>query len=46
LPYHIAETSPEIIDKSYDMISAYYVETLKLEEEARDLNNLETLFDL
>ncbi len=28
------------------MISQFYLETCKLEEEARELNNLETLFDL
>lgn len=28
------------------MISDFYEETCKLEEEARELNNLETLFDL
>jgi len=46
LPYHVAETSQEIIDGAYNMISAFYIETCKLEEEARELNNLETLFDL
>jgi dynein heavy chain len=28
------------------MITEYYEETCKLEDEARELNNLETLFDL
>ncbi|MEY3114599.1 MAG: hypothetical protein RL423_794 [Bacteroidota bacterium] len=28
------------------MISAFYIDTCKLENEARELNNLETLFDL
>jgi dynein heavy chain len=46
LPYHITESSQEIIDGAYDMISDFYLQTCKLEEEARELNNLETLFDL
>jgi len=46
LPYHIQDSSPEIINKSYDMISDFYEQTIKLEEEAKTLNNLETLFDL
>lgn len=46
LPYHIPDSSTAIINASYDMISAFFVETCKLEDEARELNNLETLFDL
>jgi len=46
IPNHIPDTSPEIIDDAYAKISEYYIETCKLEEEARELNNLETLFDL
>jgi dynein heavy chain len=46
LPYHITETSAEIIDKAYEQISEFYEETCKLEDEAKELNNLETLFDL
>jgi len=46
LPYHVAETSPEIIDNAYKQITEFYEETCKFENEARELNNLETLFDL
>jgi dynein heavy chain len=46
LPYHVAETSQTIIDSAYAQISEFYNETLTLEKEAADLNNLETLFDL
>lgn len=42
----MTETSPEIINNAYDLISQFYEETCKLEDEARELNNLETLFDL
>lgn len=40
------QTSPEIINQAYELISQFYDETCKLEEEAKELNNLETLFDL
>jgi dynein heavy chain len=46
IPKDLLETSPEIIDKAYALIGDYYEQTCKLEEEARELNNLETLFDL
>jgi hypothetical protein len=46
VPKHVTETSPEIIDQAYATISDYYDKTIKLEDEARELNNLETLFDL
>lgn len=45
-PYHIEDSSMETIDKSYETISEYYEKTCELEEEAKHLNNLETLFDL
>jgi len=45
-PYHIQESSPEIIDQAYDTIMLYHQKTLDLDEEAKELNNLETLFDL
>jgi dynein heavy chain len=45
-PYNIANSSPEIIEESYRVIGEYYLKTLEMEEEARDLNNLETLFDM
>ena len=45
-PYHIKETSNEIIDEAYEKISEYYTKTVALEEEAKRYNNLETLFEL
>lgn len=45
-PYHITQSSPEIIQQAYNTISAYYEKTCALEFEAKDLNNLETLFDM
>jgi len=46
LPYHTANSSPEIIEASYSKITEYYTRTGELEEEAAELNNLETLFDM
>jgi len=46
LPYHVTDSSPEIINGAYDQITHFYIETCKLENEAKELNNLETLFDL
>ena len=46
LPYHTETSNPEIINKAYETIASYYEKTLEIEEEAKDLNNLETLFDL
>lgn len=45
-PYHIEQSSQEIIDKSYVTIAEYYDRTNELDEEAKSLNNLETLFDI
>lgn len=45
-PYHIEDSSAEIIDNAYNTITDYYDQTCQLEEEAKKLNNLETLFDL
>lgn len=45
-PFHTQDSSPEIIDKAYDTITYFYDETCKMEKIARDLNNLEGLFDL
>ena len=45
-PYNIQNTTPEIIDQAYKTISEYYIKTSEIEEEAKDLNNLETLFDM
>jgi len=46
LPYHISQSSPEIIESSYQLIDEYFAKTGQLEEEAAELNNLETLFDM
>lgn len=45
-PYHIDQSSIDIINQSYGTITEFYNETMQMEEEAKDLNNLETLFDL
>ena len=42
----ITESSQEIINSSYDKIIEYYNKTQLFETEARELNNLETLFDM
>ncbi len=45
-PYHIEDSSAEIINGAYDTIERYYQLTGEMEEEAKKLNNLETLFDI
>lgn len=45
-PYHVETSSPELIDSAYETIAEYYRRTNELDEEAKDLNNLETLFDI
>jgi dynein heavy chain len=45
-PYNIQASSPEVINSAYESISEYYIKTGELKEEAGDLNNLETLFDI
>ena len=45
-PYHIDQYSVAIIDSSYNLITDFYNQTLEMEEEAKALNNLETLFDI
>ena len=45
-PYHVEESSQEIINRAYATLSDFYNQTGELEEEAKKLNNLETLFDL
>lgn len=40
------DSSTEIINNAYQTISDFYDQTCELEEEAKQLNNLETLFDL
>ena len=46
LPYNIADTSTEIIENAYFSISEYFFKVQDIENEARELNNLETLFDM
>ena len=45
-PYHLENSSIEIIAQSYETISVYYEKLMALEERAKDYNNLETLFEL
>jgi len=45
-PYHVQQSSPEIVSNAYKTISEYYARTGELEEEASELNNLQTLFDM
>jgi hypothetical protein len=40
------DSSTEIINQAYVTTGEYYQKTLALEDEARTLNNLETLFDM
>lgn len=46
LPYHTTESSNEVIARSYETIHEYFIKTNALDQESRDLNNLETLFDM
>ena len=46
LPYNLQQTSTEIIATSYESISNYYFKVQEIEDEAKELNNLETLFDM
>jgi len=46
LPYNLQQTSTEIIATSYESISNYYSKVQEIEDEAKELNNLETLFDM
>lgn len=45
-PYHNENSSMEIINESYQTISTYYDKLMELENQAREYNNLETLFEL
>jgi dynein heavy chain len=45
-PFHVADSSSEIIEKAYTTISDFYDEMCEYEKTAKDLNNLEGLFDL
>ena len=45
-PYNISKSSLETINGAYDSIAEYFVKTGELKQEASDLNNLETLFDI
>ena len=46
LPYNKTDSSPEIIQDAYDKIQEYYQKTMDMENEAKDLQVLESLFDL
>jgi len=46
LPYNTHETSKEIIENAYKSISDYFFKVQEVENEAKELNNLETLFDM
>jgi dynein heavy chain len=46
LPYHERMGGEDSIVRSYAKIMEYYESTTALENEAAELNNLETLFDL
>lgn len=45
-PYHIENSSLEIIDDAYKTIAVYYDRMVEFEEQAKNYNNLETLFEL
>lgn len=45
-PFHITDSSPETLDRSYGTIETYYAKLAEIEEEAREYRNLETLFEL
>ena len=45
-PFHVTETNPEVIDNAYQQITDFYNETCALENEAKELNDLESLFDM
>ena len=46
MPYNVTDSSAEIIQQSYDTISEYYRKTVDIENESKELQHLETLFDL
>jgi dynein heavy chain len=46
LPYHIQQSSPEIINNAYNKISEFYTKLKNIEFERDQLANQETLFDL
>jgi hypothetical protein len=46
LPYSITETSPEVINDAYDKVTEYYDKTIAMEGEAKELQVLESLFEL
>jgi len=45
-PYHVTDSSPEIIQASYEKIEEYYKKTMEKITESERLRNLETLFGL
>lgn len=46
MPSNHQDTNQEIIDAAYDKISEYYQKTCDMEEEAKQLQVLEQLFEL
>ena len=46
LPYHTTDSSPEIIQDAYEKVQDYFSKTVEMENEARELQVLESLFDL
>jgi dynein heavy chain len=46
LPYHVTETSKDAINDAYKCIMEYYDKTNVMEAEAKELQHLESLFEL
>jgi dynein heavy chain len=46
MPSKIEETNSEVINDAYGKIGEYFDKTCKMEEEAKELQTLESLFEL
>jgi dynein heavy chain len=46
VPFGVPETDEDVIRESYATISEYFLKTLAMEDEAKELQTLESLFDL
>jgi hypothetical protein len=46
MPSKSKETSAEVIDAAYEKIGEYYTKNCQMEEEAKALQTLESLFEL
>lgn len=46
MPSRQTETSPEVIDAAYEKIGEYYVKNCEMEQQAKELQTLEQLFEL